>query len=311
MNKSVKLNKIGIYIPENRISNLNPDIVKKFDLDESFIRNKVGFLNRSIKENHEKSSDLCVAAFEDLTSESDFDGEDIKILVVVTQNPDQKIPHTAAIVHNKLNLSPDCMTFDISQGCSGFVHALIVIKSLLKNFDSGKALLFTSDQYSPIINNDHKNESILFGDAATVSLLSFDDIGYEIENSKFGTAPRSNSAISCKEDQLVMDSKQVYNNIKEYVIPSIEKMISQSHANLKKIDLFLTHQGSKYIIDTIRNFFNLESSAMPFLAKNYGNTISSSLPIMLKNIIDNKKHQRILLSSFGVGFSWGNCIIKN
>lgn len=282
----------------------------KFQLDENFIRNKVGFINRAIKQQYEKSSDLCCKAFEDLCLNTNLNKEDIKILVVVTQNPDQKIPHTSAIVHNRLNLLSSCMTFDISQGCAGFVHALICVENLLKNFGSGKALIFTSDQYSEITDPNSKNEFILFGDAATVSLVSFEDIGYEIEYSEFGTAPNSYNCITCEKDRVIMDGSQVYHNVMNYVVPGIQSMIDRSHGNSNKIDLFLVHQGSKYVVDGIRKFFGFDFKTMPFLAENYGNTISSSIPIMLKDIIENKNHRRILLSGFGVGFSWGNCILK-
>jgi 3-oxoacyl-[acyl-carrier-protein] synthase-3 len=40
-----------------------------------------------------------VKAFADLVTRTSFDLADVEICCVVTQNPDQNIPHTAAIVH--------------------------------------------------------------------------------------------------------------------------------------------------------------------------------------------------------------------
>jgi len=49
---------IGTYLPEKRISNF--DRIEKFDMTESFIRDKIGFTEVALKAPEEKTSDLCV-----------------------------------------------------------------------------------------------------------------------------------------------------------------------------------------------------------------------------------------------------------
>ena len=45
--------------------------------------------------------------------------------------------------------------------------------------------------------------------------------------------------------------------------------------------------------------------------KSVGNTVSSSIPIILKKKFRNiKKNELILLCGFGVGLSWGACLLK-
>lgn len=306
--KEVRLNGVGVYIPQHRDSNL--DLINKFELSEHFIIEKVGFINRSIKKN-ETINDLCYKAFENLSSSIKIDKRDVTVLIVVTQNPDQNIPHTSAIVHNMLGLPSNCMTFDISQGCAGFVHGLAVAKSLLQFMNiHGKVLLFTVDPYSKIVNPNSKSEAILFGDAATASLISFDNIGYNIGTSIFGTAPNSNDCITCKTGELEMNGSKVFAHVMDYVVPSIQSIINDLKAKSETIDCFLVHQGSKYVVESIRNSFGLNAEVMPFLSKDYGNTVSSSIPIMMKEILNTKKYQKILISGFGVGFTWGNCLLN-
>lgn len=308
----VNLNAIGVYIPKSRKSNL--DIIDKFDLNEHFLKEKVGFLKLARKDQNETTTTLCCKAVEDLASNISFNKDEISVLIVVTQNPDQYIPHTSAIVHNTLGLSEECMTFDISQGCAGYIHALSVAKSLLNDKGMGKAIVITSDPYSKIVNPNSKAEAILFGDGATASLLSFDTVGYHIEDSVFGTAKESNECISCnKSDYLTMQGSAILANIMNYVVPSIknfkEDLVLRSPDD-NKIDLFLVHQGSKYAVDNIRHALNISQGMIPFQSKDYGNLVSSSIPVMIKNIFSSNKYKNILLSGFGVGFSWGNCLIK-
>ena len=82
--------------------------------------------------------------------------------------------------------------------------------------------------------------------------------------------------------------------------------------NLKKeeIDLFVLHQGSKLIIDTIRDKLNIEENKLKFYASEYGNLISSSIPFGLESEILNYKNKNILISGFGVGFSWSSTLLK-
>jgi len=43
----------------------------------------------------------------------------------------------------------------------------------------------------------------------------------------------------------------------------------------------------------------------------YGNTVSSTIPIALKHAWENNKAKgNVLLAGFGVGYSWGSCILK-
>lgn len=299
-----KISAIGSYIPAKKICNL--DLLDKYGITEDFIRDKVGVIQRSLKDSMDTSSSMCIKAYDDLIQTTKIDKSNIKILTVVTQNPDKTIPHTSAIVHNILRLDKSCMTFDISQGCAGFVHAIIIIKNLLEKIE-GEALIFTSDPYSDIINCNSKNEALLFGDGATAILMSCSRPGYSVVTSNFGTAPDSNDCLKMSK-YFEMNGADVYANIIRYVIPSISDILSTYRD--RDIQLFLIHQGSKYVVDTLRKHFKLKESMMPFLAQDYGNTVSSSIPILLKKELEVQTRKNILISGFGIGFSWGSALLS-
>ena len=66
----------------------------------------------------------------------------------------------------------------------------------------------------------------------------------------------------------------------------------------------------KYVVESIRKYFSIKNTVMPFDSSKYGNTVSSSIPILFEHMYDPKKYKNILLSGFGVGFTWGNAIIR-
>jgi len=150
----IGIKEIASYIPKNRVSNLSKKDL--FGVDEYFITNKIGVKEKALKESNDKASDLCIYAFDTLLQKSYIKKENIDIVIVVTQNPDYAIPHTSAILHKKLQLKNNCVCFDISLGCSGYVNGLAIIKSFMESYNLNNGLLFTSDQYSSIIDEYDK-----------------------------------------------------------------------------------------------------------------------------------------------------------
>ena len=65
----------------------------------------------------------------------------------------------------KAELHTDLFTLDISLGCSGWVHGMAVVASLMQNGSIKKALLLAGDAKARVVDNDP-----LFGDAGTARL---------------------------------------------------------------------------------------------------------------------------------------------
>jgi 3-oxoacyl-[acyl-carrier-protein] synthase-3 len=304
---AVRIASIGVHIPPKRVSNLSR--LGDFGVDEGFLQSKIGVESRAIKGEGEKASDLCVKAFEDLALQRTIDVRDVQMLCVVTQNPDFKVPYTAAIVHQRLGLGKGCMTFDISQGCAGYTHGITIVSALMKSLQLGHALLFTCDPYSEIVDVNDRNTALLFGDAASVSHLARQGPGLALVAADFGTVPNSSLCLHC-EQKLAMDGRQVFFNAAREVPESIERLLKSRGLSTRDVDVFLLHPGSRHLIEVIKKALQLESSKVPFEMAQYGNTISSSIPLMLKDRLVRGEHSRIALSGFGVGFSWGTCLVE-
>lgn len=299
---SMLVTAIGSFIPEERVSNAN--IAHRFGKDQDFLERKLGFSARAIKPASMKTSDMCVRAFENLEKKHALDRAQIDLLVVVTQNPDQKIPHTSAIVHQKLGLGPQCATFDISQGCAGYAIGLAAVKGWMSTLDSRNAVLVTCDPYSKIVDPNDAATAMLFGDAATATLVSARaEQGYLLRDAVFGTLPDSFGCLTC-EDLFFMDGRQVAMNVMNSVPDAIQAFLARHALSLNDISRVLFHQASLYVIETLRIRLNISAEAAPFAAGDIGNSISSSIPIILEPFIDNDDHENILICGFGVGFSW-------
>ncbi|MBE0440357.1 MAG: ketoacyl-ACP synthase III [Gammaproteobacteria bacterium] len=304
----IAITHIGSYLPENRVSNLA--LLEKFETDETFIRNKIGVVQRAIKTQEQKASDLCIKAFENLTTKIDLDAEQIDCCVVITQNPDLNIPHTSAIVHGALNLPETCASFDISLGCSGYVYGLSILTAFMQANGFKTGLLFTADPYSEIIDPDDKNTALIFGDGATVSLLQADQPGLVALGYDFGSKGAGYKNL-VNENKLYMNGRAVFNFTAGVVPKSIEKLLQKLKLDKVEIDQWYLHQGSKYIVDTITMRLGLEPEKVVFNMYDYGNTVSSSIPMLLSDdLVNIAAGQKIGLSGFGVGLSWASAIFE-
>lgn len=297
---------IASYLPDNKLSNY--DKKDKFDIDDDFIEQKIGVKSYLVKEEGHKTSDLCVKAFNNLERKKSIDKSKIDCCIVVTQNPDYNIPHTSAVVHSKLNLPNNCACFDISLGCSGYVYGLSNIISFMKNNNLKNGLLFTADPYSEIVDQNDKNTALLFGDAATVTYISEDSV-LELKDILFGTDGSNYKELICENGKLYMNGRAVFTFTATMIPKHISQLLEKNNFADKDIDKYVFHQGSKYIVDTIRKRLKADESKVVFDMYDYGNTVSSSIPIILEKEL-SKNSNRIVISGFGVGLSWASAILE-
>lgn len=303
----IGIQEIGIYLPEGKLSNY--DLKDKFDMDDHFIEEKIGVRSVTKKSSDEDTSDLGVKAFKNLQEKVDIDLNSIECLFLVTQNPDYNLPHTSAIIHGKLNLPTKCACFDISLGCSGFVYGLSVIESFMTQNKMKKGVLITSDPYSKVINPDDKNTSILFGDGATATFIT-DSPTYLSGEFSFGTIGKEHKGLICENDILHMNGRAIFNFVAKTIPKDIKGILQKNNLQNEDIDCFVLHQGSKYVVDTLRKRLKLDTQKVPFHISDYGNTIASSIPMILSDTIKNADTNTVLISGFGVGLSWASTILK-
>jgi 3-oxoacyl-[acyl-carrier-protein] synthase-3 len=298
---------IAVYVPEQRAS--NRDLMARFELDESFLAEKIGVLQRAIKGVEENTSDMALKALEILLAQTGLDRQAIDALVVVTQNPDSNLPHVSGLVHGRARLSPDCAAFDLSLGCSGYVYGLSVLQSFLASNGMSKGVLITCDPYSKVIDPEDKNTVLLFGDAATATLIGPNPV-FICEPFVFGTQGDLTGALVCRDGTLQMNGREVFNFAATTVPGNIEKLLAKAGVNKEAVDCFIFHQGSRYIVETLTKRIGLNREKVRMDIENTGNTVSSSIPILLQRELADHAMKTVVLCGFGVGLSWASCICK-
>ena len=300
---------IASYVPPDSVSNL--ERAAALGKTAEFIRDKIGFLRVSRKAPEQETSDLAVRAFEALCARRQIDLSAIDCLVVCTQNPDAHgLPHTAALLQARLGLSRSVAAFDISLGCSGFVYSLGVVTAFMEANGLKHGLLFTADPYSKILAPEDADTGLLFGDAAAVTYLSAQPV-YRALKSRYASDGTLGHSIQVPRacGRLSMLGSNVFKFTMTVVPEQIEACLRDNGLSKHEIDLYLFHQGSKFIVDNLGRKLGLDPARAPFEAAETGNTVSSTLPLMLEHRL-KAGPRRILMSGFGVGLSWATTVLE-
>lgn len=306
----IYLDAIGSYLPSNEVSNHSK--VEKFAVKDDFLLQKIGITSLRVKNSDEDTSDMCVKAYLDLQTKTSVSKDDLDCLIVCTQNPDgYGLPHTSAIVHNKLSLKQNCAVFDISLGCSGYVYGLSIAQSFMMANGFHNGVFITADPYSKIIDDEDKNSTFLFSDAATATLLTRSKQNtWQMGHFLFGSDGSKYESIRVDDvrQKFIMNGREVVNFAAKIIPTHIHQLLQKNNLSLGDIDKFIFHQGSKFIINTIQQKLGLSEDKVPFLVKNYGNTVSSSIPMILKDL--ERTNKPVVICGFGVGLSWGSSVLR-
>lgn len=298
---------IASYLPAVRKRNM--DLTANFEVDEQFLRDKVGVLKRAVKAPEQDTSDLALLALQRLIVDQGLSAESIQVLVVVTQNPDRNIPHVSALVHGRAGLSESCAVFDISLGCSGYVYGLSIVKAFMQSNGLSVGVLITADPYSKIIDESDRNTALLFGDAATATLITGDPV-WSLDAFTFGSRGSGWSAIRTDGAKFVMDGRAVFSFAATQVPTDVRRLLDGAGLALNEVDRFVMHQGSRFIVKTIADRLKQPMQKFPVEIENCGNTVSSTIPLILEKMQGDSTAATIVLSGFGVGLSWASCLCR-
>lgn len=304
---------------------------------ELFIRT-VGVERRRVAPEGLTTSDLCEAAARSILEGLEWDPAGIDLLIFISQSRDFIIPATAGILQNKLGLSKNCMAFDISLGCSGYVYGLSVAASQMAMAGMKRGLLMVGDVSTR--NTAYKDKSTypLFGDGGSVTALELDPhappmtfnlqtdgSGYDaiiipdggIRN--FAARERSFEEEEVAEGiirnrlHIALDGMKVFQFSLREVQPNVITLLEKIDKQVDEIDYYIFHQANRLMNESIRKKLKVPPEKYPYSMNEYGNTSSASIPLTLNaRIGEQARNERLkmVFCGFGVGLSWGSVYLE-
>lgn len=297
--------------------------------------NSIGIKERRIADKDVCSSDLCYKAAEKLIADNEIDKASIDALIFVSQTSDYHQPATACILQNKLGLNKSTLCFDVNLACSGYVYGLSIAYSFATQMGCNRVLLLVGETMSKITSDYDKESKPLFGDAGTATLvekggygnaifsLNTDGSGSDVMIIPAGgfRNPSSKEAFDVTEDkngnkrndyQFRMDGMDVFNFGMREEPKDIKHLLSLAELTMDDIDLLIYHQANKFMTDFFTKRLKFSTDKTPYSLDRFGNTSSASIPLTVVSELKSKypEREKVILSGFGAGLSWGSVLLN-
>ncbi|MBE6434653.1 MAG: ketoacyl-ACP synthase III [Akkermansiaceae bacterium] len=325
---------ISYYLPK-RIQT-NDALVSKFpEWNAAKVSEKVGVNSRHISASDETAGDMAEKAARKLFFEYNINPEDIDFILFCTQSPDYFLPSTSCVLQNRLGLKTTCGAFDFNLGCSGAVYGLAIAKGMITSRVARNVLLLTAETYTKYLHPSDKSNQSIFGDGAAACLISYDGL-FEIGEFVLGTDGSGaenlilrSGAARCKQstgfsemdengytrwdDYLYMNGNAIFNFTLSTVPHLVSETLLVNSLSKEEVDYFVFHQANKFMLDSIRKVCKIPETRFYNSIEHTGNTVSSTVLIALKDAIQANlitPGMKIMLAGFGVGLSYGACILR-
>ncbi len=108
-----------------------------------------------------------------------------------------------------------------------------------------------------------------------------------------------------------MDGEGVFNFVAREIPKDINRVLAFAGVEQPHIDYFVFHQANLFMNHFLSKKLQIPPEKAPSTIHKFGNTSSVSVPLTI--VSELKEHdlhgKLILLSAFGVGFSWGSAVL--
>lgn len=332
---SISITALAYALPSKRLT--NAELAERFGIQVmEKIASASGILERRISAENECASDMACLAAEKIFTECNYSPSDFDLLIFATQTPDYMMPTTACIIQDRLGLPKSCAAFDINLGCSQFIYALSTAKAWLDSGMATRALVLCGDTPSKLIHPLDRSAISIFGDAAAACVIEkssknntdtfsfgtdgsgFDDIICHCSGMRNRPQPSDAEAQSDSDGNIRsrlnmhVNGFNIFSFAYRAVPQSVDEVLKKANLSIEDIDLFVFHQAGEMIVSSAARRLKIPAEKIYFKLHDIGNCGGASIPIALADAAQKgklKSGMKVLLCAFGVGLSWGSCII--
>ena len=318
---SARITGIASYVPDYVLT--NDELSHMVDTNDEWITTRVGIKERRIQKGIGLgSSELGKFAVERLLASTGTKPEEVELIICATSNPDYRFPSTASIISHKCGIN-NCYAYDIQAACAGFIVALQAATAYVRAGMYKKVIVVAAEMMSSMTNYEDRTTCPLFGDAAGAIMLEpTEEQGVGVIDGVFhvngeglphlvmkagGSAyPASHATVDAREHFVYQEGRAVYKHAVTDMLTSSQDVMKRNNLTVDDIDWFVPHQANLRIIEAVGDRLGIDPKKVLVNIQYRGNTSAASIPVCIDENKDKiKKGDKIILTAFGAGFTWG------
>ncbi|MFN4902101.1 MAG: beta-ketoacyl-ACP synthase III [Ignavibacteria bacterium] len=323
----VTISSIAHFVPQDIFP--NSYFEDKVETSDEWIQSRTGIKERRFLMDGELS-DMLLPAVQQCLSERGIGPEEIDCVIVATITPDNRFPSASATLQHKAGMI-NAWGYDLSAACSGFLYALMSGVGLIDSGTCKKVLVCGGDKMSSILNFNDRTTCILFGDGGGVallertedkaigiqdSILKMDGKGgqylYMSDHGDGAKAPFEKYPEEVKEHYVIQDGQSVFKSAVVGMADVSAEIMERNNLTSDDIAWLVPHQANLRIIDATARRMGLDPSKVIINIDKFGNTTAGTIPICLSELHHEGKLKygdKVILASFGAGFTWGSILL--
>lgn len=312
---------IASYVPDDILD--NEMLSRMVDTNDEWITTRVGIKERRILHMEGKgSSYLGAKAVEKLLADTGVSASEIDLLICATSNPDYRFPSTGSVIAHDTGLV-NAYAYDIQAACAGFIVAMQSARGYIQGGIYKKVIVVCAEKMSSMVDYEDRSTCALFGDGAAAVLVEpTDDLSLGVIDGEMhvdgaglphllmkaggSVKPTSQETLDAREHYLYQEGRNVYKNAVSDMLSSTLSVMKRNNLTVEKVDWLVPHQANLRIIEAVAGRTKIDPEKVLVNIQHYGNTSAASIPLCLDEFKGKlKKGDKVLLTAFGAGFTWG------
>lgn len=311
----------GSCLPKTIVT--NDDLSKIMDTSDEWISSRTGIRERHLVK-EETTAALSITAAKRALENAGVTAKELDMIIVGTVSGDHVTPSTACEVQAGIG-AVNAVAFDINAACSGFLFSLHTAMAYMKSGLCKTALVIGAETLSKIMDWSDRSTCVLFGDGAGAAVVRADEVGITaFDQGSDGTKGmvlacpnRTNNNPLIETDKSLgytrMDGQEVYKFAVTAVPSSIQRVLEEARLTPEDIKYFLLHQANIRIIQSVAKRLKTDLDKFPISLDHCGNMSAASVPVLLDEVNRKgmlQKGDKLILSGFGGGLTWGTCLLE-
>lgn len=324
--RTAAITAVGGYLPEFRLT--NQILETMVDTNDEWITSRTGIKQRHIlKGENQGASVMATEAVKGLLEKTGTHPDEVDLLILATVTGDMIFPDTANITATAAGINK-AFCFDINAACSGFLYALTVGAKMVEGGQHKKVIVVGTDKMSSIIDYTDRTTCVIFGDGAGAVLLEPSDdpefglIDYQHYGDGRGAEhlyltaggsrkPASADTVLAREHFVTQNGRPVFKAAVTGMSNVVKEIMERNELKTEDVDWLVPHQANIRIIETVSRMADFPMERVMINIDRYGNTTAATLPLCLWDYESQlKKGDRIILTAFGGGFTWGAIYLR-
>lgn len=327
MRRSVLLG-TGSALPQKCVT--NAELAERVDTTDEWIVERTGIRQRYIAGEGETTASLATEAGQKACEAAGIDPSQIDLIVLATATPDHTFPATATQVQKRLGCRGG-IAFDVHAVCTGFLYAMGVADSMLKNGLGSRALVIGAETFSRILDWEDRTTCVLFGDGAGAVVLEArddtEDTGGDVGVDTGVIATKLHADGEHKEllfvdggpsttgqvGKLRMKGREVFRHAVVNLAEVLGEVLEEAGVSVEEIDWVVPHQANARILDATARKLGLPAEKVIVTVDRHANTSAASVPLALDTAIRDGRivpGDLVMLEAMGGGFTWGASLLR-